>query len=94
MDRAARESLAHKILALANRGENEVIVVVVDDGLTRFTHNAIHQNVAHAEATLRLRTVIDGRTGVASANAFDDAALAELAARAAAMAQLSAPVLV
>ena len=90
MDSAAREAVAHKILALTDRGENEVIVFAADDGLTRFTHNAIHQNVAHAEATLRLRTIIDGRTGVASANALDDAALAELAARAAAMAQLSA----
>jgi PmbA protein len=90
MDRAARESLARRVLELTTGGgESEVSVFAGDDGLTRFTHNAIHQNVAHAEVMVRLRTVADGRTGVASTNAHDDAALSDLVFRAAAMAQLA-----
>jgi len=90
MDSAARESLAQSVLAFAKgRGESEVSVFAVDDGLTRFTHNAIHQNVARAEVTVHLRTIVDGQTGVASTNSLDDAALRKLATRAAAMARLA-----
>jgi predicted Zn-dependent protease len=90
MDKAAREALARRVLALASgTGESEAIVFASDDGLTRFTHNAIHQNVAHAETTLRVRTVVDRRSGVASSNALDDASLDALVRRAAEMAHLA-----
>ncbi len=90
MDKSAREALAARVLELAGGGaEGEAIVFTANDGLTRFTQNAIHQNVAHAETTLRLRAVLDGRSGVASSNALDDAALRELVARAAEMARLA-----
>jgi predicted Zn-dependent protease len=89
MDKAAREKLAGQVLGLAGNGEHEVLVIDNDDALTRFTQNAIHQNLAQTETVVRLRTVRDGRTGVVSTNALDDASLAALAKRAASMAELA-----
>jgi PmbA protein len=89
VDRAAREALAQRVLTFAGEGETEVTVFDRDDALTRFTHNAIHQNVANRKTTVRVRAVRDGQTGVATGNGLDDAALRELAKRAAAMAALA-----
>jgi PmbA protein len=89
MDKAEREQLAKRVLALAGAGEHEVLVTDADDALTRFTQNAIHQNVAHSETTIRVRTVSDGRTGVAATNVLDEAALRALVQRAAAIAELA-----
>jgi len=89
MDKERREALARRVLSRATSGESEVIVLDAEDGLTRFTQNAIHQNIAHQETSVRVRTVVDGRTGVAATNVLDDAALASLVARAASMAALA-----
>ena len=45
----------------------------------------IHQNVAEHDATLRVRLVRDGRTGVADTNRLDDSGLRELVERASAI---------
>jgi PmbA protein len=89
MDKEAREALARRVLSFAGAGENEVLVLDRDTSLTRFTHNAIHQNVAERGTTVRVRAVRDGRTGVASGNALDDIALRELTERAAEIASLA-----
>ena len=89
MDSAAREALAERALSFAREGACEVLVFDVDMGLTRFTHNAIHQNVAHTDASVRVRTIVDGRTGVAATNVLDDASLREVVARAQAMGALA-----
>ena len=44
--------------------------------LTRFTHEAVHQNVDLDDTSVRIRAIVDGRSGVASTNAVDDDALA------------------
>lgn len=83
-----REALAARALQAAG-GDSEVVVADIDRALTRFTQNAIHQNVATTNTTLRVRTVIDGRTGVAATNALGDEALAGTIARAKTIAALA-----
>jgi predicted Zn-dependent protease len=89
VDRAPREALARRVLALSGTDETEVLVSSEASGLTRFTHNGIHQNVAEADVSVRVRTVVDQRTGVASTNRLDHASLREVVARALAMSRLA-----
>ncbi len=88
MDEAAREDVAARVLALAG-GESEAIVYDSDVGLTRFTQNAIHQNLAERDTSIRLRTLVDGRTGVAATNDLSDAGLRAVVARAQTIAELA-----
>jgi PmbA protein len=55
--------------------ETEVHVDEVDDSLTRFANNAIHQNVAEHGVTVSVRTVVDGRTARATTNRTDEDSL-------------------
>ena len=56
-------------------GETEVHVDEVDDALTRFANNAIHQNVAEHGLTVSIRTLVDGRTARATTNRIDEDSL-------------------
>jgi predicted Zn-dependent protease len=89
MDEAAREALAERVLTFAGAASIEAIVTDVDAGLTRFTHNAVHQNVAHTDTSVRVRTIVDGRTGVAATNDLGDDALRATVDRARFMASLA-----
>jgi predicted Zn-dependent protease len=87
MDKGERETLAVRVAGFAGAGvASEAIVFDHDLGLTRFTHNAIHQNVAQSHTSVRVRTIVDGRTGVASTNALDEESLRATVARAMALA--------
>ncbi|MBD5633428.1 MAG: hypothetical protein IAI49_03015, partial [Candidatus Eremiobacteraeota bacterium] len=86
MREAERAALATRVLDFANHAAVEAIVFDEDSGLTRFTHNAIHQNVAHVDTSVRVRTIVDGRTGVAVTNALDDVSLRATVERALGMA--------
>jgi PmbA protein len=55
--------------------ETEVHVDEVDDSLTRFANNAIHQNVAERGLTVSVRTAVDGRTARATTNRNDEDSL-------------------
>jgi PmbA protein len=55
--------------------EAEVHVEEVDDSLTRFANNAIHQNVAERGVTVSVRTIVDGRTARATTNRLDEDSL-------------------
>jgi PmbA protein len=88
MDKGEREALAARVLEVAG-GQSEVVVSDIDRSLTRFTQNAIHQNVAASNATLRVRTIAEGRTGVAATNAHTDEAIRTTVARAKAIAALA-----
>ncbi len=81
MDRGQREALALKTIGFAADTPAEAIVLDEDAGLTRFTHNAVHQNLAHRNASVRVRTLSEGRTGVAATNALDDASLRAVVTR-------------
>ncbi len=90
-DRAAAESLVEQALASVREGEAEVILTSRDAALTRFANSRIHQNVAEHDATIRVRVVDDGRTGVASTNRTDADGLREVAERAVAICRHATP---
>jgi predicted Zn-dependent protease len=71
--------------------EGEATVTERDLALTRFAGSRIHQNLAERDATLRVRIRRDARTGVAITNHLDPAGIAEVVARAAAIAAHAAP---
>lgn len=86
----AREALAENILTLARDSACEVIVSSSQLGLTRFTQNAVHQNLANADVSVRVRIArSDGRTGVAVTNDLGDASLRAAVLRAADIARLA-----
>jgi len=71
-------SLIEAALRLAKKThaeETEVHVDEVDDSLTRFANNAIHQNVAERGVTVSVRTILDGRTARATTNRLDEDSL-------------------
>ena len=86
---AGRERIARHALALSRADQTEVLVSTSDAALMRFTHEASNQNVASLDAGISVRAIVDGRTGVAQTNRFDDAALADVVARAAALASFA-----
>jgi PmbA protein len=83
MDADARRALATRVLDRSRADATEVIVWSEHRALTRFTHEFIHQNVDVANVAIRIRAVVDGRTGVTSTNALDDASIAAAVDRAA-----------
>lgn len=89
MREGEREAIARRVLDLSGDGDCEAIVSSSALGLTRFTHNAIHQNIGSGDTTVRVRTTVDGHTGVAATNDPGDAALARTLARAREIAALS-----
>jgi PmbA protein len=67
-----------RVLRLAKSigvAETEVHVDEVDDSLTRFANNAIHQNVAERGLTVSVRTAVEGRTARATTNRIDEDSL-------------------
>lgn len=82
MDAEARRALAERVLERSRAGATEVTVTALHRALTRFTHETIHQNVDQDDVTVRVRAIVDGRTGVASTNARDDDALDAVTQRA------------
>lgn len=83
-DRPALEEILASALDLVADAEAEALFTARDAALTRFANSRIHQNVAEHDATLRMRLVHDGRTGVATTNRLDAAGLREVVDRASA----------
>jgi len=86
-----REALAERVLGFAQEDLTEAIVFDEASALTRFTQNAIHQNVAQADTVVRIRTVVDGRTGVVATNDLAEDALRAAVQRSKEMALLAPP---
>jgi predicted Zn-dependent protease len=80
---------AERGLRAARGDAAEAVVLGRTLALTRFANNAIHQNVAAASATLRIRVVAGRRVAAVWTNRLDADGLAEAAARASEMARLS-----
>ncbi|MGH7728594.1 MAG: TldD/PmbA family protein [Vulcanimicrobiaceae bacterium] len=91
MDSAAREALAGRVLTLAGDVPTEAIVWSQELALTRFTRNAIHQNLAQADTVVRIRRLVDGRSGVAQTNGLGDDDLRAALERAGELASLAPP---
>jgi PmbA protein len=75
MDADARRAIAARVLARSRADATEAIVTSEHRALTRFTHEFVHQNVDIENVAIRVRAIVDGRTGVASTNASDDGAI-------------------
>lgn len=91
MDSAQREALADRALSFSSADQTEVLVIAQHSELTRFTHNAVHQNVAGIDEAVRVRAILGGRTGVAATNVLDEGGLRDAVERAIAMAKLAPP---
>ena len=74
--------IAQRVLREAKADQTEVMITGNDSHLTRFATNTIHQNVSETDATVRVRSIIDQKTGVASGNDLGDAGLKTIVKRA------------
>ncbi len=64
--------LLERALFLSTAQETDIYLSSQDLGLTRFTGNAIHQNVSHSNVTLNIRAVEGQRLGRATTNDTSD----------------------
>ena len=62
------QEIAERALREATADQTEVIVTGSNAFLTRFAANTIHQNVSETDVSVRVRSIVDRRTGVASGN--------------------------
>ena len=89
--RAAPDEVLDRALELAAGGEAEALYLARDAALTRFAGSRIHQNVSEHDATVRVRVVDGGRSGVASTNRLDDEGMREVVERATEICRRSMP---
>lgn len=68
LGRARTEDLLKQVLSTSPVDETEAILLGLDEQLTRFANNAIHQHVAEMNRYVVVRAVIDRRSGVAATN--------------------------
>ena len=93
---SAELDLAGRVVELTRRltgagAQAEVVTAHSAEALTRFANSAIHQNVADATTTVRLRLHLDGRTAAGSTTVTDAAGLESLVERTIAASRLSPP---
>ncbi len=84
-------AIAGKVLARATAEHVTVRVEAEDYALTRFANNAITQNVARSNRTIRVDAAFGLQKGSAEVNAADDDSLAAVVERAEAIARLAPP---
>ncbi len=92
----AELELAARVIELVRRAagpdaQAEVMVQHEALALTRFANSAIHQNVADATTTVRLRLHLDGRSAASATTITDPAGLSGLVDRTIAAVRLSPP---
>lgn len=75
-------AIAKRLFSFCEGADADVLITGKNAGATRFSNNAITQNMDEATTEIRLRVIKDGRQGVATGNLTDDASLATLAKRA------------
>lgn len=89
---AGMEDIARRVLEMVGPGvEAEVFVGHTALALTRFANSSIHQNVADATTSVRLRLHADGRTASGSTTVTTDGGLAGLVHRTREAARLLPP---
>jgi len=80
--RAKLKAIADTVLSAAGADQTEVLVVGQDLALTRFAANNIHQNVSETNVSVRVRSVVGKKIGVASSNDVSEASLKKLVRKA------------
>ena len=73
MGRDAALALLDKALGYSDARETDIYLSAQDLGLSRFAGGAIHQNVAHGNAVLSVRSVAGNGLGRATTNDLSDA---------------------
>jgi PmbA protein len=58
--------LLKHVLSLSSADETEAVLLGLDEQLTRFANNGIHQHVAETNHHLVVRAVVGRRVGVAT----------------------------
>ena len=79
--RSHDESMAiiERALGIAGADEADAAFVSVDQNIARFANSQIHQNMSEESASLTLRVIVNGATGVSTTTSFDDEDLAHAA---------------
>jgi len=72
LKRQIRKALIEKALSYSKAQETDIYLSAQDLGLSRFAGGAIHQNVAHSDITLNIRSVAVKRLGRATTNDLSD----------------------
>jgi len=73
--RAQTEILLKRVLSLSSADETEVVLLGLDEQLTRFANNTIHQHVAETNRYVVVRAALGRRVGVAATNDLTDTGL-------------------
>jgi PmbA protein len=71
--------IAQQVLRASEADQTEVAITSNDSHLTRYATNTIHQNVSETDVSVRIRAVIEGKTGVASGNELEREGLTRIA---------------
>ncbi len=82
------QALLQRVVSRSKGDEVEVLFLGLDEALTRFANNEIHQNVAETNFSLVVSVALGKRVGVAASNDLSDAALDRVVERAAFLARL------
>jgi PmbA protein len=85
---AGIQRAAQRILATSQANEMEVAFLGLEERLTRFANNVIHQNVAETDAVVVVRAAVGKRVGVATTNDLTESGLDRAAEAAVAVARL------
>jgi PmbA protein len=72
------KAIADRVLGFSGADQTEVVIMGVDEHLTRFATNRIHQNVSETDVTVRVRAVFGHKMGIASGNDLSDGALRQV----------------
>lgn len=75
-------ALLEQALAASDADETELVYTGLEEALTRFAQNVIHQNVAEADATLEVRAARGTRVGAVTTNDLSPAGIARAVAAA------------
>jgi predicted Zn-dependent protease len=81
-------NLLHHVLARSQATETEVVFLGLEEALTRFANNEIHQNVAETQGVLAIRVALGKRVAALSTNALDEAGVERALEQALALAKL------
>lgn len=82
------QTLLQRVISRSPGDETEVLFLGLDEALTRFANNEIHQNVAETNFSLVVSVAFGKRVGMAATSDLSDAALDRLLEQAAMLARL------
>lgn len=75
MDEKLAQSIIEKVLSFSDATETEVLLSDEEENLTRFSNNAISQNVARSNLSLTVKVHLDKKVGRATTDRLDEDSL-------------------